>query len=94
MAVQDDEDPQLSGEGEPQPEKVSSGKIFTNQERLVLKRSLWEMIKYLTYMIERAEQKDQEFAQLCETLYLEKKQALIDRSGKEIPGGAVVKATN
>ena len=70
MAVQDDEDPQLSGEGEPQPEKVSSGKIFTNQERLVLKRSLWAMIKYLTYMIERAEQKDQEFAQQCETLYL------------------------
>ena len=70
MAVLDDEDPQLSGEGEPQPEKVSSGKIITNQERLVLKRSLLEMIKYLTYMEERAKQKDQEFAQQCETLYL------------------------
>ena len=70
MAAQDNEDPQLSCEGEPQPEKVSSGKIFTNQERLVLKRSLWEMINYLTYMIKRAEQKDQEFAQLCETLYI------------------------
>ena len=32
MAVQDDEDPQLSGEGEPQSEKVSSGKIIPNQE--------------------------------------------------------------
>ena len=70
MAVQDDEDPQLNGEEEAQPEKVSSGKIFTNQERLVLKRSLLEMIKYLSYMIERAEQKDQEVAQQCETLYL------------------------
>ena len=70
MAVQVVADPQLSGEGEPQPEKVSSGKIITNQERLVLKRSLWEMIKYLTYMVERAKQKDQEFAQQCETLYL------------------------
>jgi len=62
MAVQDDKDPQLSDEGEPQPEKVSSGKIFTIQESLVMKRSLWEMIKYLTYMIGRAAQKDQEFA--------------------------------
>ena len=70
MAVLDDEDPQLSGEGEPQPEKVSSGKIFTNQEWLVLKRYLWKMIKDLTYMVERAKQKDQEFAQQCETLYL------------------------
>ena len=70
MAVLDDEDPQLSGEGEPQPEKVSSGKIITNQEWLVLKRYLWKMIKDLTYMVERAKQKDQEFAQQCETLYL------------------------